>query len=527
LKIRRALLSVTDKTGLAELAGFLAARGVELIASGGTRRHLAEAGIDSVELADWTGSPECLDGRVKTLHPKVFGGILADPELHAGDLARLDLPLIDLVVVNLYRFREAAAAGGTADGVVEAIDIGGPSLLRAAAKNHARVAVLCRTEDYAAFMTAFEAGGGDVGGEMRRHLAASAFAHTRDYDTAVAAWAASRAEVTAVPATAAPGGVGTASGAGAAAAAVSLGTPLMVLRYGENPHQGGALHPWLSDRLPFRQLGGAELSYNNLTDLGAALDLVLDLEGPAAAVVKHGNPCGVGFGADIGAALAAAWSSDPVSAYGSVIALSHPADEAVAADLAKKFVEVLVAPGYAPPARERLLKKKKLRLLEMPDPDAWRAPTRLRSVGPLLLVQDADRGFAPPAEWTLGAGPAPDAACLAELERAWRVVKHVKSNAVLLWKGDRLLGAGAGQTSRVDSCRIAVDKARELGHKTAGAVAASDAFFPFPDGLEILAAAGARAVVQPGGSIRDEEVLARAGELGVTVMLTGRRHFRH
>ncbi|MBN2171557.1 MAG: bifunctional phosphoribosylaminoimidazolecarboxamide formyltransferase/IMP cyclohydrolase [Candidatus Krumholzibacteriota bacterium] len=519
MTIRRALLSVTDRTGLAELADFLAARGVELIASGGTRRHLAAAGVETVELADWTGSPECLDGRVKTLHPKVFGGILADPARHAADLALLDLPLIDLVVVNLYRFRETAAAGGPAGAVVEAIDIGGPSLLRAAAKNHARVAVLCRVADYAAFMAAFDAGGGDVGEAMRRRLAAAAFAHTRDYDTAVAAWAAARAEAAAD----APG----APAAGAAVGGIALGEPLMTLRYGENPHQGGALHPWLTDRLPFRQLGGAELSYNNLTDLGAALDLVLDLDGPAAAVIKHGNPCGVGFGADIGAALAAAWSSDPVSAYGSVIALSHPADEAVAAALAKKFVEVLVAPGYLPAARERLLGKKKLRLLELPDPRAWLAPARLRSVGPLLLVQDADRGFAPPAAWTHGAGPEPDAAVLAELERAWRVVKHVKSNAVLLWRADRLLGAGAGQTSRVDSCRIAVAKARELGHETAGAVAASDAFFPFPDGIEILAAAGARAVVQPGGSIRDAEVLARAGELGVTVMLTGRRHFRH
>ncbi|MCB1163515.1 bifunctional phosphoribosylaminoimidazolecarboxamide formyltransferase/IMP cyclohydrolase [bacterium] len=505
MKIRRALLSVTDKSGLTELATFLRGHSVELIASGGTRRHLEAAGVETVELAAFTGSPECLDGRVKTLHPKTFGGILADPELHAEDLSRLDFPLIDLVVVNLYRFRETAASGRGEAEVIESIDIGGPSLLRAAAKNLRRVAVLCAPSQYAEFMATMQAGDGDVGPELRRRLAGAAFAHTRDYDREIAAWFD-------VPeATPGPG----------------LDAPLATLRYGENPHQRAALHPWLAPSAPYTQLGGAELSYNNLLDLGAALDLVADLPGPAAAVIKHGNPCGIGYGDDSAAALAAAWSSDPVSAFGSVIALSHPADAAVASFLAKKFVEVLVAPGYSDEAKAKLAKKEKLRVLELRNLAHWRAPRRLRSVGPLLLVQDEDMDFAPTAEWKHGAGPAPDAATLAELERAWRAVKHVKSNAIVVWKGDKLLGAGAGQTSRVDSCRIAVDKARELGHDPAGAVAASDAFFPFPDGLEILAAAGVRAVVEPGGSIRDEEVLARADALGVTVMLTGRRHFRH
>ena len=506
MKIRRALMSVTDKSGLTELATFLREQDVEIIASGGTRRHLADAGVDTVELAEYTGSPECLDGRVKTLHPKTFGGILADPDLHAADLERMDFPLVDLVVVNLYRFRETAGdPEKTEPQIVESIDIGGPSLLRAAAKNFKRTTVLCDPAQYAPFESACRAGDGDPGPEFRREAAAAAFTHTRDYDIDIAAWF---------------------TGEGGAAAP-GQGAPIAELRYGENPHQRGALHPWLAGEPPYTQLGGAELSYNNLLDLGAALDLVQDLPGPAAAVIKHGNPCGVGFGDSGTAALEIAWSSDPVSAFGSVIALTEPVDADTAAFLAKKFIEVLVAPGYSQDAREALMKKKKLRVLELPELSAWRAPRRLRSVGPLLLVQDEDAEFTPVIEWKHGAGPAPDEATLSELDRAWRTAKHVKSNAIVVWKGAKLLGAGAGQTSRVDSCRIAVNKSRELGHDPQGAVAASDAFFPFPDGLEILAEAGVRAVVQPGGSIRDEEVLARAEELGVTVMLTGKRHFRH
>jgi phosphoribosylaminoimidazolecarboxamide formyltransferase / IMP cyclohydrolase len=506
VKIRRALLSVTDKSGLTELARQLSEQGVELIASGGTRRHLAEAGVETVELAEYTGSPECLDGRVKTLHPKTFGGILADPELHAADLERMDFPLIDLVVVNLYRFREAAADPARSESqVVESIDIGGPSLLRAAAKNFKRTTVLCDPEQYALFLSACASGDGDPGLDFRRDAAAAAYAHTRDYDIEIAAWLGVD-QVVAVP-----GGE----------------APIAELRYGENPHQRAALHPWLADQPPYTQLGGAELSYNNLLDLSAALDLMADLPGPAATVIKHGNPCGIGYGDDAAAALEMAWSSDPVSAFGSVIALTEPVDEAVAAFLAKKFIEVLVAPAYSQTAREALAKKKKLRVLELPDAAAWRAPRRLRSVGPLLLIQDEDAELIAATEWKHAAGPSPDPATLTELDRAWRAVKHVKSNAIVVWQGDKLLGAGAGQTSRVDSCRIAVSKSLELGHEPRGAVAASDAFFPFPDGLEILAEAGIKAVVQPGGSIRDDEVLARAEELGVTVMLTGRRHFRH
>jgi phosphoribosylaminoimidazolecarboxamide formyltransferase/IMP cyclohydrolase len=505
--IKRALLSVTDKTGLVDLARFLAAREVELIASGGTRRHLAAAGIATRELAEFTGSPECLEGRVKTLHPKTFGGILADPGRHAADLARLDFPLIDLVVVNLYRFREAVAAGQGEEATIEAIDIGGPSLLRAAAKNCGRVAVLCAPSQYAEFMAALSAGGGEPGPALRRRWAGEAFAHTRDYDTDIAAWFAG----TPAPLTA------------------GLGAPLATLRDGENPHQRGALLPWLAAAPPYAQLAGGELSYNNLLDLGAALDLLNDLAGggPVAAVIKHGNPCGIGYGATGGAALSAAWASDPVSAFGSVVALSEPADAEVARFLGKKFVELLVAPAYLPDAQAQLAQKGKLRLLALPTLAAWRAPRRLRSVGPLLLVQDEDASLAQPAAWRLVAGPAPDAASRRDLERAWRAVKHVKSNAIVVWKGDHLLGAGAGQSSRLDSCRIAVAKAREFGHELAGAVAASDAFFPFADGLEILAEAGIRAVVQPGGSIRDDEVITRAEALGVSLLLTGERHFRH
>ena len=507
MKIRRALLSVTDKSGLVELARFLAAREVELIASGGTRRHLAEAGIATRELAEFTGSPECLDGRVKTLHPKTFGGILADPARHAEDLTRLGFPLIDLVVVNLYRFRETASAGKEEAATIEAIDIGGPSLLRAAAKNCARVAVLCAPAQYADFMAAAAAGDGDPGPALRRQWAGAAFAHTRDYDTDIAAW----------------------FGGEDAPLAASLGAPIASLRYGENPHQRAALLPWQASEAPFHQLAGGELSYNNLLDLGAALDLLGDLAlgEPVAAVIKHGNPCGIGYGASGAAALSAAWSADPVSAFGSVVALSEPADAAVADFLAKKFIELLIAPGYLPGALEQLARKSKLRVLVIPTLSAWRAPRRLRSVGPLLLVQDEDLNLAPADTWLLVAGPAPDALTLRDLERAWRAVKHVKSNAIVVWKGDQLLGAGAGQTSRLDSCRIAVAKARELGHALAGAVAASDAFFPFPDGLELLAEAGIRAVVQPGGSIRDGDVIARAEALGISMLLTGERHFRH
>jgi len=499
MKLRRALLSVTDKRGLTEFARALADEKVELIASGGTRKHLEDAGIPVLELAAWTGSPEALGGRVKTLHPKVFGGILADPELHAEDLAEHDFPLIDLVVCNLYRFREAAA-DATKDfaAVVEAIDIGGPSLIRAAAKNHRRVGILCRPEDYSDFIVAWREGRGDPGPEMRRKLAGRAFAHTRDYDTAIAEWLGEAPRET-----------------------------LMTLRYGENPHQKAWLHSLRGGGLPFHQIQGKDLSYNNILDLGGALDLIQDLEGPAAAVIKHGNPCGVGFGDDSAQALERAWSSDPVSAFGSVIALSHPVDAATARFLAKKFFEVLVAPSYEADALEAFAKKKNLRVLAMPEPKSWQEAERLRSTGPLLLRQEEDREFVDPADWTLGAGELPSTEKLKELERAWRVVKHVKSNAILIWKGDMLLGAGAGQMSRVDSCRIAVDKAREMGHELADSVAASDAFFPFPDGLEILAKAGVKWVVEPGGSIRDEEVLARAEELGLTVMLTGRRHFRH
>lgn len=502
MKIRRALLSVTDKSNLSTLAKFLVDEGVELIASGGTRRYLEEAGLPVIELAAWTGSPEALGGRVKTLHPKVFGGILADPELHGDDLSKMDFPLIDLVVCNLYRFQEAASDTSCSfEEIIEAIDIGGPSLIRASAKNHRRVSVLCRTEDYDDFIRACQAGSGDPGAAKRREWASTAFAHTRDYDLAIADW------------------LGQGGG--------EFGEELQSLRYGENPHQKGWLHAWRAKELPFHQHQGKELSYNNILDLGGALDLIMDLEGPAAAVIKHSNPCGVGFGKNSSEALERAWSSDPVSAFGSVIALSHKVDEKSAEFLADKFFEVLIAPEYDQAALTRFSKKKNLRVLSLPDPKAWHAEERLRSVGPMLLRQEEDRHFTPSSDWQLGAGPKPSPEIMKELERAWRVVKHVKSNAVLLWSGDKLLAAGAGQMSRVDSCKIAVSKAREHGHEIQGSLAASDAFFPFADGLEILAEAGVKWVVQPGGSIRDGEVLARAEELGIGVLITGRRHFRH
>ena len=502
MKIRRALLSVTDKSGLVEFAKNLVEGGVELIASGGTRKYLEDAGIPVIELAVWTGSPEALGGRVKTLHPKVFGGILADPDMHNEDLEELDFPLIDLVVCNLYKFEEAAAdTSRSFEDVIEAIDIGGPSLIRAAAKNHRRVSILCRPMDYAEFDEACKRGDGDPGSERRREWAAKAFAHTRDYDRAISEWLGQGRE--------------------------DFGKELQTLRYGENPHQKAWLHAWRAKELPYVQHQGKELSYNNILDLGGALDLIYDLEGPTAAVIKHGNPCGVGFGENSRNAIERAWASDPMSAFGSVISLSHPVDEETAEFLADKFFEVLAAPAYEDAALARFAKKKNLRVLSLKDPEKWHCGERLRSVGPLLLRQDEDQEFVAAMDWSLGIGEAPDPEKYSELERAWRVVKHVKSNAILLWKGDSLLGAGAGQMSRVDSCKIAVAKALEHGHDIQGAVASSDAFFPFPDGLEILAEAGVKWIVQPGGSIRDEEVLKRAGELGLCVMLTGRRHFRH
>ncbi|MDP6669196.1 MAG: bifunctional phosphoribosylaminoimidazolecarboxamide formyltransferase/IMP cyclohydrolase [Candidatus Krumholzibacteria bacterium] len=493
--MKRALLSVTDKSGLEALAGFLQEQGVEMIASGGTRAYLEERGFPVQELAAYTGQAECLGGRVKTLHPRVFGGILADPALHAEDLQSGDFPLIDLLVVNLYRFREAASdPDKSPEDIIESIDIGGPSLLRAAAKNHARVSVLCDPGDYASFMEHCRKHGGRTEDRYRRSLAARAFAHTRDYDIAIAEWFEGD----------------------------SGDSPVLGLRYGENPHQAAWLHFGDAGGPPFQQVQGKELSYNNYLDLSAALDLLLDLQGPAAVILKHSNPCGVGF-ADTGSeALRRAWSSDPVSAFGSVIAMSETLDLQAA-----EFIEVLLLPSADEEALKLLSSKKNLRILLIEDISAWRVREVKRSVGPLLLRQEADLDFASPQDWTLATGKQPGEVGLRELDRAWRVVKHVKSNAVLIWKGNRLLAAGAGQMSRLDSCRIAVDRARELGHEIEDSVAASDAFFPFPDGLEILAEAGVKRVIQPGGSIRDEEVLKRAEELGITVLLTGRRHFRH
>ncbi len=510
--IRRALISVYDKTGLEELAQGLHAAGVAIVSTGSTAGRIAAAGVPVTEVSELTGFPECLDGRVKTLHPRVHAGVLADLRLesHRAQLAELGVEPFDLVVVNLYPFKATVASGATPDECVEQIDIGGPSMVRAAAKNHPSVAVVVDPARYQDVLAAVGGGGFDL--LTRKRLAARAFAHTAAYDVAVANWFEESGYTETEDAF--PAFLGSAF------------ERQSVLRYGENPHQGAALYGDGSGGLAgARQLHGKEMSYNNYVDTDAARRAAYDHAEPAVAIIKHANPCGIATGADVAEAHRKAHECDPVSAYGGVIAVNRPVSVALAEQIAPIFTEVVVAPGYEDGAVEVLARKKNLRVLLAPEAPANRQEVRPISGG--VLLQEADRVHAEgddPVTWTLATGEALSAAELAELAFAWRACRAVKSNAILLAKDGASVGVGMGQVNRVDSCKLAVERA---GERAKGAYAASDAFFPFADGPAILIAAGVRAIVQPGGSIRDEEVIAAAAEAGVTMYLTGTRHFFH
>jgi phosphoribosylaminoimidazolecarboxamide formyltransferase/IMP cyclohydrolase len=514
LPARRALLSVSDKTGLTELGRGLAALGVELVSTGGTARHLREQGLAVIDVAQVTGFPEILDGRVKSLHPRIHAGLLADrarPE-HLATLAEHEIGRIDVVVVNLYPFLETAARpGATAAEIVEQIDIGGPSLLRAAAKNFHGVAVVVDPADYPLLVGALEAHGGVVPFELRRTLARKAFGHTANYDTAIARWFATE---TPDPDDLPPG--------------LSLHLEReLVPRYGENPHQQAAVYriaggPGVLSGMV--QLQGKELSWNNLLDADAARKLVALFDEPAVVVVKHNNPCGVGRGDDLVAAYRRAVEADPVSAFGSIVAVNRPLDAALAEAMADLFVEVLVAPAADEESLEALAPRKNLRLLVCPPYESEPGAVELRSIDGGFLAQSPDALADDPSAWRCVTRRRPDARELRALELAWKVCRYVKSNAIVVASEEATIGVGAGQMSRVDSCRIALEKARS---PVAGAVAASDAFFPFRDGLDLLARAGVRAIVQPGGSKRDDELIATADEHDVAMLLTGVRHFRH
>jgi phosphoribosylaminoimidazolecarboxamide formyltransferase/IMP cyclohydrolase len=510
--IRRALISVYDKTGLEELAQGLHAAGVAIVSTGSTAGRIAAAGVPVTEVSELTGFPECLDGRVKTLHPRVHAGVLADLRLesHRAQLAELGVEPFDLVVVNLYPFTATVASGATPDECVEQIDIGGPSMVRAAAKNHPSVAVVVDPARYADVLEAAQEGGFDL--LTRKRLAAAAFAHTAAYDVAVAQWFENSGYTESDEAF--PSFLG------------ATWERANVLRYGENPHQKAALYLDGTGGLAgAEQLQGKEMSYNNYMDTDAARRAAYDHAGPAVAIIKHANPCGIGTAETVVEAHRKAHECDPVSAYGGVIAVNRPVTVALAEQIAPIFTEVLVAPDYEPGALEVLSKKKNLRVLRAPDAPCERLEARRISGGVLLQqIDKVDAEGDDPSTWTLASGEALGEAELAELAFAWRACRAVKSNAILLAKDGASVGVGMGQVNRVDSCKLAVERA---GDRAAGSYAASDAFFPFPDGPEILIAAGVKAIVQPGGSIRDEQVVEAAKAAGVTMYFTGTRHFFH
>lgn len=597
--ITRALISVYDKTGLIELATALAGAGVEIVSTGSTAAKIAEAGIPVTPVDDVTGFPEVLEGRVKTLHPMIHAGILADQRKadHREQIAELGVKAFDLVICNLYPFTQTVAGGGSFDECVEQIDIGGPSMVRAAAKNHPSVAVVTSPDSYAAVIEAVRAEGFTL--EQRRELAARAFAHTATYDLAISGWFADQLDLDDVR-DELDEACETHLDASDAAFLESLGfaideeaeeiveaddeegeMPAFVadafervdsLRYGENPHQNAAVYREIADEedldenelLPgianARQLHGKAMSYNNYTDGDAALRAAYDHERPCVAIIKHANPCGIAVADDVAEAHRKAHACDPVSAFGGVIAVNRPVTVELAKQIVPIFTEVVLAPGYDEGALEVLSAKKNLRVLEVA-PLAVGA-REFKQISGGLLVQDRDDVDAAgddPANWTLVAGEAADAATLADLEFAWRTVRAVRSNAILLVKDEASVGVGMGQVNRVDSCKLAVERANTLGgrstgdaakdagtdiqsaggaraedilgaeteQRSIGAVAASDAFFPFADGLQVLIDAGVKAVVQPGGSVRDEESIEAAKAAGITMYMTGTRHFAH
>ena len=519
VRISRALLSVSDKTGLTDLARALVAHGAELISTGGSAAALRQAGIPVTEVSDHTGFPEILDGRVKTLVPQIHGGLLGRRDLpaHTAQMAQHGIAPIDLLVVNLYPFEAAVASGAAEADCIENIDIGGPALIRAAAKNHDHVAVLTDPAQYAGVIETLPAGGTTL--PLRRRLAAAAYARTAAYDAAIAAWFAAR-EHQEFPDRLA-----------------IAGTLRQTLRYGENPHQHAALYV-TGDRpgvAHARQVQGKELSYNNLNDTDAALECVAEFAEPTIAIIKHANPCGVASAPSLAAAWDAALRCDPVSAFGGIIACNRTLDADTAERITSIFSEVIVAPDAEDAALAILARKKNLRLLltgALPDPAAPGAT--LRSIAGGLLVQSRDAGRVTDASLRTATKRAPTPAERADLLFAFRVCKHVKSNAIVYARNAATVGIGAGQMSRVDSARIAAWKgeaaaqaAQTPGNLTIGSVAASDAFFPFADGLEAIIAAGATAVIQPGGSVRDPELVEAADKAGIAMVFTGMRHFRH
>ena len=515
--MRRALISVYDKTGLEELVHALADAGVSLVSTGSTAARIAAAGVEVQKVEDLTGFPETLDGRVKTLHPKVHAGILADMRRneHASQLEELGIEPFDLVVSNLYPFTQTVTSGATPDECIEQIDIGGPAMVRAAAKNHPTVAIVTSPSAYPMVVAAVRAGGFTL--EQRQRLAAEAFAHTASYDVAVASWLGN----VVVPD---PDGDGFPTWLGATWHRAD------VLRYGENPHQRAALYtsdftvPGLAQA---EQLHGKEMSYNNYVDADAARRAAYDHEEPCVAIIKHANPCGIAIGADIADAYRKAFACDPVSAYGGVVATNHPVTLAMAQEIGDVFTEVIVAPDFDAEALTLLKQRKNVRLLRCAGIHPGRGIEMRPVSGGLLLqsVDDVEADGDDPSTWTLACGKAVDDDTLRDLEFAWRAVRSVKSNAILLAKDGASVGVGMGQVNRVDSARLSVSRAGD--ERAHGAVAASDAFFPFPDGLEVLLAAGVRAVVQPGGSMRDAEVIAAAEAAGATMYFTGTRHFFH
>ena len=534
--VRRALISVSDKSGLLHLAASMVAHGVEIVSTGSTAQTIRDAGHSVTDVSEVTGFAEALDGRVKTLHPAVHSGLLADLRLadHRRQLDELGFAPFELVVVNLYPFEATVAAGKPAADVIENVDIGGPAMVRATAKNHANAAIVVSPARYDEVIEAVSAGGTTLA--LRRSLATDAFVHTAQYDAAVANWFLDQEDHD-------WGATPVNEDAEAEASVDSIftdkeayvgyemfGLRESVLRYGENSHQRAALFTENegSGIAQATLLQGKEMSYNNYVDADAALRAAYDHDRPAVAIIKHANPCGVAVAPDgvadaIASAHELAHACDPVSAFGGVIAANRTVTAGMARTVAEIFTEVIVAPGFEPEALEILSKKKNVRLLVLPA-DFTPNPVEMRQVSGGFLLQDADRAFAAARDWTLVSGAAADGGTLAELEFAWRACRAVKSNAILLAQGGASVGVGMGQVNRVDSCRLAVSRAGERAH---GSVAASDAFFPFADGLQVLLDAGVRAVVQPGGSVRDEEVIAAAQAAGVTMYFTGERHFFH
>ena len=517
--VRQALISVSDKVGLVEFARGLARFKVRILSTGGTAKLLADNGVSVTEVSDHTGFPEMLDGRVKTLHPKIHGGLLArrDSPAHMAAIKQAGIEPIDLVVVNLYPFAQTVAKSGcTLEEAIENIDIGGPTLLRSAAKNHAGVAVVVDPADYPALLEELGDNGGAISAGTRFTLAKKVFTHTAAYDAAISNFLTGLA----------PDGARRAY----PERLTMQFEKLQDMRYGENPHQSAAFYrdatPVPGGLAGYRQLQGKELSYNNVADSDAAWECVKTFSEPACVIIKHANPCGVATAKTLKEAYERAFATDPVAAFGGIIALNRPLDGAAADAISKQFVEVLIAPAMSGEARKALSSKTNVRVLEVPM-GAGASPFDMKRVGGGLLIQSPDSRNVSTADLRVVTRVAPTAAQLEDLLFAWRVAKFVKSNAIVFCGERRTLGVGAGQMSRVDSSRIAVIKAGNSGLPLAGSVVASDAFFPFRDGVDVVAQAGAKAIIQPGGSVRDDEIIAAADELGLAMVFTGFRHFRH